>query len=142
MTCLPEETIRDILRDGNMLGEFTDYKSRKQPAPKLQLFEFREDKLRDDDRCIFIRLIGDSSVAPNLIRSNQIIVGFVSRKGDGDVAISRFRADAIYQFFINNFEKNDMHGIVPSTPGTPFILGSGRRVFEMTLDTLIGRMSA
>lgn len=141
MRCLPEETIRDLLRDGNMLGEFTDYRGRKQGAPKVQMFEFKEDKLEFNDRCIFIRLIGSSSVAPNLIQNNQIVVGFVSKRND-DVFVSRHRADDLYQFFIDNFEKNNMHGIVPSTPGTPFILGSGRRVFEMTLDTLIGRMSA
>lgn len=141
MSCLPEETIKQLLQDGNMLGEFTDYRSRNQPAPVVQLFEFREDVLEDDDRCIFIRLYGDSSTAPHLIQSNQILVGFVSRKNN-DVATSRYRANDLYEFFIENFSNNNMHGIVPTTPGEPILLGSGRRAFHMTLNTLIGRMSA
>ena len=142
MTRLPEDLVHDLLNQNGMIGGFVDYQGNNQDAPVIQMFEFREEALSDDDRCIFIRVTGDSSISPHLIRTNQIVLGFVSKKDDADMAVSRFRAEELYDFFINNFSICQMHGIVPSTPGTPIILKSGRRVFELNLETTIGRRSA
>ncbi len=142
MTQLPEELVRDLLRSNGMLDAFVDYRGRDRDAPVLQLFEFREDSLQTDQRCVFIRMTGDSSVTPHLLQNHQVVVGFVSLNTDGDLPVARFRADEIYNFFLDNFAQCQMHGLVPSRPGQPYTLGSKRRVFEITVDIQIGREAA
>lgn len=142
MIALPEELIRDLLKSGTMLGSFDDYRGRSQQAPRLQLFEFREDALDDNQRGIFIRMVGDSSVTPHLLQNHQVVIGFVSLNVEKDVPVSRFRADQIFQYLLDNFSQCEMHGLVPSRPGQPFLLQSGRRVFEITVDIQIGREAA
>ena len=136
---LQEVEIRDLLNRGGMLGAFTDYNGDEQPAPKVQLMEFREESL-GTRRGVFIRMLGDSSVIPHLIQQKTIVVGFVTEPNDNDMIIGRARAEEIYEYLLDNFEQCNIHGTTVTFNGTPFILDSKRRVFEIMVNTMAGRV--
>ena len=137
---LPEEIIRDLLEDGGLLGEW-EKDGITYPAPKLQLFEFRESKLERNQsklRGVFIRSVGDSSENPYLLESRNILLGFVTLPEDSDLYVGRFRAQDFYEYLKANFKKDCIHGITPTFTATPIKLDSGRYVFEIELQTQAG----
>lgn len=142
MIALPETSLETILNQGGMLGEFLDYKQREQSAPVVQLFALREDAIPEDKRCIFIRQSGDSSAFSHLVQSNTITIGLISLPTDKDMPVVRFRAEEIYQYLLDNFSGDLIHGLRVTRPGTPYLLSSGRNSFEITVQTQIGRLAA
>lgn len=136
---LQEVEIRDLLEQGGMLGAFTDYSGNHQPAPKLQLMEFREASL-SNGRGIFIRMLGDNSVVPHLIQQKTIVVGFATEPNDADMINGRARAQEIFEYLLDNFEICSIHGTTVTFNGTPYILDSKRRVFEIMVNTMSGRV--
>lgn len=137
---LPEELVARHLEDGGFFGAFNNRAGEPQPAPVVQYFQFREDRLGSDDRCIFIRQVGDSSIYPSLLQVNEIVVGFVTKADELDMFTGRYQAEQMYQYVVANFEQRNMHSINPiERPAIPHILESGRMVFQMTLSTQIGR---
>lgn len=141
MTTLQEIQIRDLLKQGGMLGGFTDFDGNDQPAPYLQLMEFSEKDLMTE-RGIFIRMLGDSSVVPHLIQQKTIVVGFVTKPDDNDMITGRARAQEIFEYLLDNFEACSIHGTTVTFNGTPFILDSRRRVFEIMVNTMAGRLTS
>ena len=142
---LQEVEIRDLLAQGGMLGEFTDYDGELQPAPKLQLMEFREVSLSKNDnyhRGIFIRMLGDTSTVPHLIQQKTIVVGFATLPNDDDMIIGRARAQEIFEYLLDNYQICSIHGTTVTFDGTPFQLDSGRRVFEIMVNTMSGRLTS
>lgn len=137
---IPELLVRDLLERGGMLGPFTDPRGNVQPAPKTQIYEFRE-HLLDESRGIFIRKTGDASINPYLVEEPIVTIGFVSLPEDNDMPIARNRIQEIFEYLLNNFQECSMHGSTPSSPLGPYKLASGRYSCEINLSVSIGRAS-
>lgn len=136
----PEILVEQLLEAGGMLGPFTDYRGNEQPAPIIQRYEFREQDL-GDNRGIFIRQIGDSSIEPHLLQQKTILVGFVTLPNQRDMPIGKNRAEDIYDYLLDNFRQCEMHGLVPLGVNGPYKMDSGRYACEITCNVLIGRAS-
>ena len=54
----PEQTLRDLLNDGGLLGSWTHGDGSTQPQPVLQVEELDEEAVSSNDRILLIRNVG------------------------------------------------------------------------------------
>lgn len=131
-----EESLYDLLDGGGLLTEFIDRNGVTQPAPVVQLFEFDEESLNDDQRCVVIKNSG-SGVGSYLLRTPAMSIIVLSKAARGDISYPRDYIERIKDYISTNYSVDCIisANIIGDVSG-PYRLQSGRRYFELNLNVL------
>ena len=128
-----EMSIRDLLAP--IIAPWTDHKGNVQPAPTVQLYEFTENALADDERCMLIRNVGSGS-GNYLVREPQMMIVVMSKVA-GDMQAAYQYAMLVMSYISKNYRTDCIMGLnaVGDVAG-PYPLASGRRAFEINLTVI------
>lgn len=137
MTIKPLEiSIKELIADGGLLEPWQDHRGRTQPVPEIQLYEFDEDDLQTDQRCLLIKNAGSGS-GNFLVREPQMTIAVLSKAVRGDSAAAKHYIELIKEHISRNYSIDCIMSvnIVGDTAG-PYRLQSGRRYFDLNLTVI------
>lgn len=131
-----EESIYDLLDSADLLTEFVDRNGNVQPAPVIQLFEFNEEDLNDDQRCLVIKNAGNG-VGNYLLRTPAMTITVLSKAVRGDISYPRDYIERIKDHISTNFSVDCIISVnIIGDVAGPYRLQSNRRYFELNLNIL------
>ena len=131
-----EESIYDLLDEAGLLTEFIDRNDVTQPAPVVQLFEFDEESLNDDQRCVVIKNSGNG-VGNFLVREPAMSIIVLSKAVRGDISYPRDYIERIKDYISTNFTIDCIMSVnIIGDVAGPYRLQSNRRYFELNLNVL------
>ncbi|MDB4306030.1 hypothetical protein N9980_00525 [bacterium] len=102
----------------------------------MQLLEFDETVLAPDKRCLMIRNSG-SGGGNFLVREPAYTIAVFSKAAKGDLGATLCYIELVKEWLSTNYTKDCIMSvnIIGDTAG-PYILGSGRRAYELNLNVI------
>ncbi len=131
-----ELSIRELINDSGLLTSWTDHRDSAQPVPAVQLYEFNEDDLQDNERCLLIKNVGNGA-GNFLVREPSMMIAVFSKAARGDQAAASHYIELIKEYISRNFRKDCIMSVnIVGDKAGPYRLQSGRRYYQLDLQVL------
>lgn len=131
-----EESIYDLIINAGLQDDWLDRGGSVQAAPTPQLYEFNEDSLADDERCVLIKNTG-GGVGNYLVREPAMSIIVFSKNQRGDISVPRDYIERIKVYISTNYDIDCIMAVnIIGDVSGPYRLQSNRRYFELNLNVI------
>lgn len=131
-----EESIYDLIINAGLQDDWLDRSGSTQVAPTPQLYEFNEDSLADDERCVLIKNTG-GGVGNYLVREPAMSIIVFSKNQRGDISVPRDYIERIKVYISTNYDIDCIMAVnIIGDVSGPYRLQSNRRYFELNLNVI------
>ncbi len=131
-----EISIRELIASGGLIGPWADHRGIIQQAPTVQLYEFNEEDLRADERCMLIKNVGNGG-GNFLVREPAMIIAVFSKEARGDMSAAKHYIELVKEHISRNFRQDCIMSVnIIGDVAGPYCLQSGRRYFDLNLNVI------